>query len=312
MSGRTAEQRLRRLLVMLPWLMERGEVPVAEVAARFEIDEADLIADLELVAMCGLPPYVDEMIDVFVDEGTVFVGIPRLFTRPLRLTREEAFELLVAGRAAMQLPGADAGGALNRGLRKLADALGEDDTGVVVMSVTPDEVRLLTAAIESRRRVRIGYRSADDTDPSDRVVTPFRVRHIDGNWYLWAHDDRREALRTFRVDRIASITDDGDATVDPPEDLDGSEVEWFGDDVPRVLLRLGPGARWVLERYPIDEVSEPDADQWCLARVPVTSERWVARLLMRLGGDAQVIEPERYVGLASSTAAAVLARYDVR
>jgi len=64
MSGRTAEQRLRRLLVMLPWLMERGEVPVAEVAARFEIDEADLIADLELVAMCGLPPYVDHLIDV--------------------------------------------------------------------------------------------------------------------------------------------------------------------------------------------------------------------------------------------------------
>jgi predicted DNA-binding transcriptional regulator YafY len=59
-------------------------------------------------------------------------------------------------------------------------------------------------------------------------------------------------------------------------------------------------------------VSEPDADQWCLARVPVTSERWLARLLMRLGEDAQVIEPERYVGLASSTAAAVLARYDVR
>jgi hypothetical protein len=38
----------------------------------------------------------------------------------------------------------------------------------------------------------------------------------------------------------------------------------------------------------------------------------LARLLMRLGEDAQVIEPERYVGLASSTAAAVLARYDVR
>ncbi len=40
MSGRTAEQRLRRLLVMLPWLMERGEVPVGEVASRFEIDES--------------------------------------------------------------------------------------------------------------------------------------------------------------------------------------------------------------------------------------------------------------------------------
>ena len=37
---RPAEARLRRLLVMLPWLMERAEVPVAEVAARFALTEA--------------------------------------------------------------------------------------------------------------------------------------------------------------------------------------------------------------------------------------------------------------------------------
>jgi len=294
---------------MLPWLMEQGEVPLGEVAARFEIDESDLIADLELVAMCGLPPYVDEMIDVFVDEGTVFVGIPRLFTRPLRLTRDEAFELLVAGRAAMQLPGADVGGALNRGLRKVAAALGEDDTGVLVMSVTPDEVVALSTAIGDRRRVRLSYRSADDAEPTERGVTPFGVRHIDGHWYLWAHDDRRGSLRTFRVDRISMITDDGPAQVQAPEDLQLDQVEWFGADVPRVLLRLAPAARWVLERFPIDEVSDPDSDGWRLARVPVTSERWLARLLLRLGADAQVIEPQEYVDLGAVTAAAVLARY---
>lgn len=294
---------------MLPWLMEQGEVPLGEVAARFEIDESDLIADLELVAMCGLPPYVDEMIDVFVDEGTVFVGIPRLFTRPLRLTRDEAFELLVAGRAAMQLPGADVGGALNRGLRKVAAALGEDDTGVLVMSVTPDEVVALSTAIGDRRRVRVSYRSADDAEPTERGVTPFGVRHIDGHWYLWAHDDRRGSLRTFRVDRISMITDDGPAQFQAPEDLQLDQVEWFGADVPRVLLRLAPAARWVLERFPIDEVSDPDSDGWRLARVPVTSERWLARLLLRLGADAQVIEPQEYVDLGAVTAAAVLARY---
>ena len=55
--------------------------------------------------MCGLPPFVDEMIDVFIDEDVVFVGVPRLFTRPLRLTAPEGFALVAAGRAAMQLPG---------------------------------------------------------------------------------------------------------------------------------------------------------------------------------------------------------------
>ncbi len=122
---RNAEDRLRRLLVMLPWLMEVGEVPLAEVARRYDLTEAQVQQDLELVAMCGLPPFVDEMVDVFVDEGMVYVGVPRLFTRPLRLTAPEGFTLLAAGRAAMELPGADPDGPLGRGLDKLAAVLGE-------------------------------------------------------------------------------------------------------------------------------------------------------------------------------------------
>ena len=105
---RSAEERLQRLLVMLPWLMERGEVPLAEVAQRFRLTPEEVAADLELAAMCGLPPFVDEMIDLFIDDDVVVVGVPRLFTRPLRLTAPEGFALVAAGRAAMQLPGADA------------------------------------------------------------------------------------------------------------------------------------------------------------------------------------------------------------
>ena len=117
---RTAEERLQRLLVMLPWLMEVGEAPLAEVARRFDMTEADVEKNLELVAMCGLPPFVDEMIDVFVDEGIVYVGVPRLFTRPLRLTVAGGVRAARASaRAAMELPGADRAGPLGRGLGKL-------------------------------------------------------------------------------------------------------------------------------------------------------------------------------------------------
>ena len=135
-ARRTAEERLGRLLVMLPWLMERGEAPLDEVAGRFGLTRGEVAADLELAAMCGLPPFVDEMIDVFIDDDTVFVGVPRLFTRPLRLTAPEGFALVAAGRAAMQLPGADPDGPLGRGLEKLAAALGDDDV-VVDMPVPP-------------------------------------------------------------------------------------------------------------------------------------------------------------------------------
>ena len=145
---RPTGDRLRRLLVMLPWLMERGEVSVAEMCRRFELSEQELVKDLELAAMCGLPPFVDEMVDVFIDDGMVFAGVPRLFTRPLRLTAPEGFALLAAARVAMQLPGADADGALARALHKLAAALGDD--GVVVDAPQPPATLDVTAA--ARRR----------------------------------------------------------------------------------------------------------------------------------------------------------------
>jgi hypothetical protein len=66
-------------------------VPVEEAAACFGVSREQLIHDVELAALCGLPPYVDEMIDLFVDDDVIYAGVPRLFTRPLRMTAREAF-----------------------------------------------------------------------------------------------------------------------------------------------------------------------------------------------------------------------------
>jgi proteasome accessory factor C len=317
MSGpRNAEDRLRRLLVMLPWLMETGEVPLAEVARRFDMTEAQVQSDLELVAMCGLPPFVDEMIDVFVDDGVVFVGVPRLFTRPLRLTAPEAFSLLASARTAMQLPGADRDGALGRGLAKLAAALADagiatasdsdDDTaGVVVDLARPELTDMLAESAATGSELAITYFSPARAEMSNRAIVPRHVYTDGGNWYVVADDDRSKSRRTFRVDRIESAEATGRTVeveaISPPE-------RFFDDvDLPRATIRFGPDARWVLDQYPIDEVAE-SGDGWVEARLPVASERWLARLLIRLGPDAVLVEPAN-ANPATAVARTVLARY---
>ena len=312
MAQRPATERLRRLLIILPWLMERGEVSVDEVAERFSVGIDDLIRDLELVSMCGLPPYVDEMIDVFIDEGMIFVGIPRLFTRPLRLSEVEAFELLAAGRAAMQLPGADLDGALARGLGKIAMGLGEDDTGLLVVTPTPAIVQELSQVIENRERVEVRYQSSKDVAPTDRLLEPFVVFSSQGNWYTHAHDVGAEGLRTFRVDRIESLTVSGQAENEAPDSMPEPGI-WFADaEIERVTLRVAPRGRWIYERYPVDEVSSPDADGWVEVRLAVTSRQWFERLLLRLGDAVEVVDPSSMRVVRSEAAARVLGRYSVK
>jgi proteasome accessory factor C len=307
---RPAEERLRRLLVMLPWLMERGQVTVAEAGARFDLTEAEVVGDLELAAMCGLPPFVDELIDVFIDEGLIFVGVPRLFTRPLRLNAVEAFELLTAGRAAMELPGGDPEGPLARGLAKLATALGEDDTsGVRIELDRPPLADRLADAAQQHAELAISYAAAGRDEVSRRKIVPRQVFADRGEWYVSADDDRSGEIRTFRIDRIHDIESTG-RVVPPGDAVLPTPGAWFADaSVTRAVIRIAPAGRWLVERFPVDDVSEPDQGGWTTVRLPVASEQWLVTTMLRLGPDAELVEPAEWRATVSDAAGSVLDRY---
>lgn len=315
---RNAEDRLSRLLVMLPWLMEQGEVPLVEVAARFDLTADQVQHDLELVAMCGLPPFVDEMIDVFVDDGLVFVGVPRLFTRPLRLTAPEGFSLLASARAAMELPGADRSGSLGRALDKLARALtdagvdgaGSDDTaGVAIDMSRPEATDEVVEAVAAAAELTMLYYSPARDERAERIIVPRHVFVDAGNWYVVADDAKSNERRTFRIDRIDSVAPTGRVvpTTDP---VDGPPGFFADAELPHATLRLAPAAQWILDRYPVGEVTQLNRPKgWIEVDVPVANERWLARLLIRLGPDVAVLSPKDAALQAADLAARMLARY---
>ena len=262
-SERAAESRLSRLLVILPWLMERGEVPLAEVAATFKMTPEEVAAELELAAMCGVPPFVDELIDVFIDGETVYVGVPRLFTKPLRLTAPEGFALVAAGRAAMQLPGADPTSALGRGLAKLAAALGEDadESALVVdLAATPMVDEFVDGGEAGR--------AASASDTGRRLATrPPSASSRRGGCSTSAASGTSPAMitgpaSTAHSASIAWNRSSHTGEYDDPVDGTGldstglqSSVAWSADgSLPRVTVRLQPAARWVVEEYPVDIV----------------------------------------------------------
>jgi proteasome accessory factor C len=303
-----AASRLRRLLILLPWLMERGQVPVAEAAARFGVSREQLIRDVELAAMCGLPPYVDEMIDLFIDQDVVHAGVPRLFTRPLRMTAREAFSLLAAGRAALELPGAERDGPLARALDKVSAALGTHP----VLKVDVPRPPLLDAvqrAADERHRLAITYFVASRGERSERLVDPVAVVSDRGHWYLQALDLGANEERWFRVDRIEAATATGErSTADLARAA--SAPDWLRQfaEATVVRLRVPAEARWVAERYPVIKVVPADSDHIEL-ELPVLSLRWLERLLLRLGPEATVLSPEHLRGAGPAAAQRVLARY---
>ena len=124
---------------------------------------------------------------------------------------------------------------------------------------------------------------------------------------MWASDGLSGGRRAFRVDRIEAAERTGvhvepDAT-EPPAD-------WFVEgDVTEVTLVLPAAARWLAEQYPVRSVTSL-ADGRIEVRLPVATDRFLERLLVRAGPGARVVGPDDKVDVGRRVAARLLARYD--
>lgn len=320
MSRVTAADRMRRVLAIVPWIVANPGQKVADVAARFGLSEEELLADLGVVYMVGLPPYSpDALVDVQIDdEGRVTIRLADFFSRPLRLTPGQGLAMLASSDGLMSVPGTDPDGALARALTKLGAALGvggEDGGTRVDVHLGAAEGRMLDqlrAAAESGTEVELSYYSYGRDTHSTRAVAPWRVFADVGNWYVhaWCHQAGGE--RIFRVDRIESIVGlDRPAAVRPDDGEEGRGVFHPRQGDPRVTLELAPQASWVVDSYPCEDVDEL-ADGRIRATLVITAIPWLERLLIRLGPLAEVVEPTdlpEAADLAGRTAERILARY---
>lgn len=190
-----ASIRLRRLLAAVPYIIRHPGVRVSEVAALFGMAERDLLQDLNLLFMSGLPPYgPGELIDVETDdEGRVWIRMADYFARPLRLTTTEALSLYLRGKALMGTPGLHETGALASALDKIEASLGPEALSRLIERVdTATGVGLeraldvLREAAANHRTVRIEYYSAARDALTTRDVDPEHVFAATGNWYVVA------------------------------------------------------------------------------------------------------------------------------
>ena len=79
---------------MVPYLVTRQGIPLAEAAREFGITEEELVKDLELLFVCGTPGHMpDDLIDAEWDDGHVYLRNADTIARPLRLGIDEALSL---------------------------------------------------------------------------------------------------------------------------------------------------------------------------------------------------------------------------
>jgi predicted DNA-binding transcriptional regulator YafY len=314
----SAMDRIPRLLALIPYVVSRNVVGMAETAAAFGVTEKELVDDLNLlwcVELRSPDPYCP--IDLSYEGGEIVISEAEAMARPLRLGVDEACALLVALRMLADLPVVGDGSALSRTIAKLEAAAGTAGSASAQVAVQVDDLTgqsvaaQVTDALNRSKRVHIAYYVSGRDEATERDVDPMRLLVVEGRSYLEGWCRRAEAVRLFRLDRILSIDVlDVPARV-PAEaehvDVDSGLFRPSPEDVV-VELELSPAGRWVAEYYPCEQADElPDGRIRVTLRTPDT--RWVRRLALRLGEEGKVTAPAELARQVIEDASAALANY---
>jgi predicted DNA-binding transcriptional regulator YafY len=300
--------RAARLINLVLLLQSRGMMTAAELSAELEVSERTVYRDVLALSAAGVPVYAEQG----RAGGYRLVGGYR--TRLTGLSRSEAEALFLAG---LPGPARDMGldepvravrrkvlAALPPGLRDASERAGQrfhlDAPGWFADTEPPPVLAELARAVWQDRVLTMRYRRHEEVT---RTVEPYGLVLKNGVWYLVGGVG--EELRSYRVDRIVTVEPSGGGFErDPDFDLPSfwaDRAEQFVRQMLRetITLRLSPHGvrmlRFVAEPYAVREAlsaaGEPDPDGWVRTRLPVESLDVAYTYVMRLGPEAEVLEP---------------------
>jgi proteasome accessory factor B len=244
----------------------------------------------------------------------------------MQITEGELFALVVAEKALQQYRGTSFEKPLLSALQKMEQALPDTislnlaDIEQTISFRTRAEQILdlkifdaLAKAAARRRQIELAYRKPGQTKPETRVVDPYHLANINGEWYLFAHDHARKDIRTFAPARIKSVKLTGKTFARPEKfSLEKRLRDSFG-------VHSGQGAHTVVIRFnprAADYVREKkwhESQQLCELKnggvelsLKLSSLLEIERWVLSWGGDAKVLKPRELAEAVLNSAKRIL------
>ena len=316
---RHAQDKLAFLLSLVPYLMDRDRVSVAEAATHFDVPKEQIREAVRLIGVSGIPGETatyqhGDLFDIAWDDfddndQIVLTNLVAIDDSP-RFSAREAAALIAGLQYLSALPeNADRQAIASLTAKLSRGASAEPSQMAVEASGSDATLALIYESVETGKQLEFDYLNSRG-QAERRRVDPLRVESVDADWYLrgWCH--LREAVRTFRLDRMSSpaITDvaitHGARDVALPDTL----FEGSPDDL-IVTLDVAAAAAPMLADYIVAGTSAEEHDGILRTTVRVSHYHGLKRLIAGLPGVATVVAPDEARSVVAQWAAAGAARY---
>ena len=197
--------RLSRLLLELPWLIQNKNTSIDTFCTQFNISRDEAIKDLSLLTYVGPGRFGGELVDIQYDDDNISVIDSQGFDRPLKLNNIEAVLLLLGVKNL---------GEMSKDKHELIDV--ETKLTKLIESDVADENRqkeyslkrdLVKEAISNGNQLRIHYVDSSLKLTTERLITPVEITGLDAKEYLTAIDINSNQRKSFRIDRIVKVVE---------------------------------------------------------------------------------------------------------
>ncbi|MGD9818567.1 MAG: helix-turn-helix transcriptional regulator [Desulfomonilaceae bacterium] len=160
-----------------------------------------------------------------------------------------------------------------------------------------DTINQLSEATINKKRVKIDYNAISTGSQTVRKVDPYRVWVMNGSFYLIGHCHKRQALRTFSLDRIQKLTVLKETfRISKDIDIDAylrSAFRVMTGEPQKVLIKISPNAAHVVREriwHTTQHVTDlPDGSVNLSLQVPINYE--IISWILGFGSAAEVIQP---------------------
>jgi len=275
--------------------VQAGEYPNAKsLAAEFEVSTKCVHRDIEFMRdRFRLPIDFDYTRNGFryTEEVSSFPA--------LQITEGELFALVIAEKALQQYRGTSFEQPLLSAIRKMQKSLPDtisislDDVDRTISFRTRAEPILdlatfdvLAKATAGREQLEISYRKPGAKQPEQRIVDPYHLANINGEWFLFAYDHLRKDIRTFVPARMKAIRRTGKIFAKTQKfSLDQRLQGSFG-------VRSGEGSHEVVIRFNAQVADYIREKKWHPTQELRELKQGGVELRMRLSSLAEV---ERWV-----------------
>jgi predicted DNA-binding transcriptional regulator YafY len=245
----------------------------------------------------------------------------------MQITEGEIFALVVAEKALQQYRGTSFEKPLLSAIRKMEQSLPDtislnlaDIEHTISFRTRAEPIldlkifEVLAKAVAQRQQLQLQYRKpGQKAEP--RIVDPYHLANINGEWFLFAFDHGRKDIRTFAPARIELVTPTGknferSQKFSLEKRLRDSFGVHAGEGKFDVVIRFAPrAADFIREKkwHPSQTLRELK-DGGAELAMKLSSLGEVERWVLSWGGEAKVLQPRELAESVQAAAQRILAR----